>query len=164
MDQEILQQTKQEVSSLMEQGKYEDALPLLRQAAHWGDVESQMLSADIYLDGMYGIRANPYAAFEYVKLAALNDQPDYMAILGTMFLEGKGTQKDLNKAFYFLKKAADRQVVSAYDPLAMMYAQGKGCQKDLKEAAHWIEQALEKDGQNETVQKHAELIRKLAAK
>lgn len=161
MDMDVIEATKKEISRLMEAGQYEDALPMIRQAAHWGDVESQMLAADIYLEGRYGMRPNPYAAFDYVKLAALNDQPYYMYELGKMFAEGRGTRQDEDKAFYFLQKAAQRDIQEAYDPLSMMYLLGKGTEKNLEKAAEWNAKAAAADPHNETTVRHSAMIQKI---
>lgn len=163
-DESVIQAAKQEASRLLEAGQVQDALPLIRQAAHWGDIESQMLAADIYSQGLYGVQANPYAAFEYVKLAAMNDQPYYMYELGDMFLNGAGTNADAQKAFYFLNKAANREVKAAYDPLSMLYVNGRGTEKDLDKALYWNGKALEEYPEDLTVQKHARMIEKLRQK
>lgn len=164
MEQELINQTKQEISRLMKEQRYAEAMPLVRQAAHWGDIESQMMAADAYTEGLYGMLKNPYAAFEYVKLAALNDQPFYMYELGNMFLNGKGTGQDLEKAFYFLNKAALRDQKEAYDPLAMMFATGKGTKRGLAQAQKWIEKAAEAEPEDEQVIKHQQMIQKLIEK
>lgn len=50
MEQELLNDVIREYRQLMEAGDLPAALPLIRQAAHWGDLESQILAADLYMN------------------------------------------------------------------------------------------------------------------
>ena len=154
MDERIVKETKEEAAKLLEQGQIQTALPLIRQAAHWGDLDSQLLAVDLYLHELYGMPRNPFAAIEYVKLAALNGDVHSMYELADMASKGYGMNKDEATAFYFMNKAAGLGEKAACDPLGMMYLMGRGTQKDLEKALFWLNRAVESDPENETYQKH----------
>ena len=162
MDERIVKETKAEAARLLEQGQIQTALPLIRQAAHWGDLDSQLLAVDLYLHELYGMPKNPFAAAEYVRLAALNGDVHSMFELADMSARGYGMEKDEVKAFYFMNKAAGLGEAAAFDPLGMMYLTGKGTEKNLQKAIFWLNKALKKEPENETVPKHLYLADKRA--
>lgn len=158
MDEQIFEETRHEAEELMKQHRLQEAVPLIRQLAHWGDLRSQKELAKLLLEGEPGYPANPHEAFEYVRLAALNGDAPSQLQLGRMFLEGLGTDKDLAKAFYFLDKAAQAGEKEAYDPLSLRYLMGQGVARDLEKAAYWNEKAAEAFPEDEDVARHGAMI------
>src|SRR6266542_3921162 len=53
----------------------------------------------------------------------------------------KGTNKDLYKAFYWHRNAAENGDIEAQSNLAKLYEEGKGTEKDLKKAFYWYQKA-----------------------
>ena len=164
MNEELIQATKKEYNSLLNRHRILDAVPLIRQCAHWGDLESQKLQADMFLNNAYDMPYEPYAAFEYVRMAALNGDPQSMYTLATMFRDGRGTKMDLDKAFYFMKKAAEAGETQAYDPLASLYIMGFGTTRDLDAADKWLNEAEKVKPGDEIAEKHRKMVEGLRRK
>lgn len=84
--------------------------------------------------------------FEKTEKNARNDkleiQPFAQMELGEMYYEGKGTEKNLKKAFYWFKKSAENGVVGANARIAYMYYDGEGTLKSYKDAFYYIRQGL----------------------
>lgn len=158
MDEKIIEETRREAKKLMDENRVQEALPLIRQLAHWGDTEAQKELIQVYWFGKFGMPKNPKAAFEYVRLSALNGDPESQYILADMFSKGEGTDKDAVKALYFMTKAAEAGESKAYDPLAVMYLMGWGTKRNIEQASYWNEKAAEADPENEDVWKHKKMI------
>lgn len=142
-DPRIIEDLRQEYERLLKTD-VQAALPLVRQAAHWGDLPSQILAADLCKD-------DPELSRQYTRLAALNGHAPSMVRLAD-WLE---SQNDAAAAFYFLKKAADAGYEPAFDKLSLCYLQGRGTKKDLQQARCWNEKA---DQSDPTVIRHRRLI------
>lgn len=69
---------------------------------------------------------------------------DGMAILGVMYLYGKGLEKDGRKAETWLSRAAEAGQVSAQSILGMMHATGAGVPKNPQKAQKWLYKATSK--------------------
>lgn len=164
MNEELIQTTKQEYKTMLDAHRILDAVPLIRQAAHWGDLESQKLLADLFTNGDYGLPKDAGVAFEYTRLAALNGDHNSMLALAEMFRDGIGTRKDQDKAFYFFKKAAEAGQTGAYDPLALAYLMGFGTLRDLDAAKKWLDEAENAAPNDEAVTKHRKMLEGLQKK
>lgn len=158
MNSELIEQTKKEISSLLEENRILDAVPLIRQCAHWGDLSSQRLLIDMFLHQTYGMPYEPAAAFEYVRMAALNGDPEAMLELAEMSRDGTGTVQDDERAFYFMKKAAQSGEKRAFDPLAAMLLMGKGTPRNLEEAGQWLARAQAAYPEDDSVRKHWKIL------
>ena len=67
----------------------------------------------------------------WMKSAAMGTrQAQYNLALAYLF--GKGCEKDAEKAFYWMKKAADQKMPPAMTDLGLMYKEGIGCEKNEK--------------------------------
>ncbi|WP_300913620.1 tetratricopeptide repeat protein [Faecalibaculum rodentium] len=152
MEQELLNDVIREYRQLLEAGDLPAALPLIRQAAHWGDLESQILAADLYMNTLQ----DPAQALEYTRLAALNGDTESMLNLGVMLRE----RREFDKAFYFIQKAAMAGCTRAYEPLAAMYMMGQGTLRDLQQAKYWNLQGLEADPENAGLQRQHRVLEK----
>lgn len=64
--------------------------------------------------------------------------------LGRLYRDGKGVEKDIEKALQLLRKSVDRGCIGAIEDLAWMYRYGQGVEKDGDEAVKWYKQAVEK--------------------
>lgn len=149
MESEMIEQLRAEYNRLLETDVNE-ALPLIRQAAHWGDLESQKLACDIYNEGRL-VTKDEKLAREYARLAALNGDVSSMVMLA----DALAAEKDYVSAVYFLRKAADANYSPALDRLAMAALTGKGMEKDPKLAKELIDKA---DSDDETVSRHKKMI------
>ncbi len=61
--------------------------------------------------------------------------------LGTLYLHGMGTDKDLDEAARWLRAAADAGLANSQAELAGMYARGEGVEQNPETAAFWFRKA-----------------------
>ena len=96
--------------------------------------------------------AEGIAAFEQgdyrvalAKLTPLADGDVAMAqnVLGRMYWQGQGVQRDFNKALLLFRKAAKQNLPNAQNNLGTMYAAGEGVPQDFKQALFWIRKAAD---------------------
>ncbi len=164
MDQDMIKNLRREAAEMLEKGNVNEAIPIIRQMAHWSDLDSQLLLVDMFAHGAYGVIPNAKAAFEYLQVAALNQDPESQYELACTFRDGKGTDKNLEKAFYFMNKAANNGVKAAYDDLSTLYLMGWGTNRDLEQAEIWNKKALVADPDNDNAKRHQSMIQNLKAK
>ena len=69
---------------------------------------------------------------------------------------GKGTEQDHDKAFYWHKKAAKKDVQKSMVLLGTSYYLGRGVDKDIKEAKYWIKRGTR--GDNRKMAEHAQAL------
>ena len=72
-----------------------------------------------------------------------NGDKDAQYNLALLYTNGEGTEKNLEKAFYWYQKAAENGFEVAMYNLALYYENGKGTEKNLKEAFYWYQTAAE---------------------
>src|ERR1700752_910776 len=56
---------------------------------------------------------------------------------------GEGTEKNLEKAFYWYQKAAENGDIDAQYNLALLYKNGEGTEENLEKAFYWYQKAAE---------------------
>ena len=66
-----------------------------------------------------------------------------MTSLGNLYLHGNGVQKDLQEAFSWFEKAAEKGDILAKECLADMYEKGKGVQQDLDKAKAYYQEVFD---------------------
>lgn len=72
--------------------------------------------------------------------------------IGYFYLEGLGVQKDLAKAFYWTKRAADHGDRDGQYNLGLFYEDGIGVERDLGKAKIWYKAAAQQ-GQDLAIDK-----------
>ncbi len=164
MDRQLIEQTKQEYQKLLDENRLASALPLIRQAAHWSDVDSQILAERIYLHGRYGHPKSDREGFEYARLAAMNEDGQSMYDLALLYQNGAGIEHDLTRAKYWLEKAARYEFAPAIDALGLLYLQGRGTERNACYARDLFIRAKEKGFDPDTVQKHIAMAEKMMEK
>ena len=65
------------------------------------------------------------------------------ALLGALYLEGKGVKRDYAKAVAWYRKSAEQGFAGAQFELGAMYDKGMGVSRDTREAAKWFSKAAE---------------------
>lgn len=163
METKLLQQLKQEYKQLLENQNLAEAMPLIRQAANWGDVDAQILAKNIFLHGWYHHPITHHAALEYALVAAMNGDTASMYDLAWLYQNGHGIEHNVQKALYWLDKAANRDEPRAMDAYGMLYLQGRVVKKDPLQAKHWFEAAYALDA-NEQYAKHIKMANLMIAK
>lgn len=63
--------------------------------------------------------------------------------IGYFYLKGLGVEKDLSKAFYWTKRAAEHGDWDGQYNLASFYEEGLGTEKDMEKAKTWYKRAAQ---------------------
>lgn len=99
---------------------------------------------------IYDIASEDFNAGNYDKALQIlqdaileDDDPRLRNLLGLIYLEGKGVEKDYNKALEHLMIAAVKGDKYAEYNLGCMYAEGFGVNKDIKKAFEWYLKSAE---------------------
>ena len=79
-----------------------------------------------------------HKAFEYFMKGALLDNVLCQWLLADCFLKGEGTEKDLSKAFYWIKESADAGCPFALTDLATYYREGIGVEQNFEKMAECL--------------------------
>lgn len=66
-----------------------------------------------------------------------------MENLGNFYFDGYNVKSDYEKAYYYLRQAAQHNSTTVYFRLGYMYANGQGIKQDYKMAKYWYEKGLE---------------------
>ncbi|MBS0232941.1 MAG: SEL1-like repeat protein [Proteobacteria bacterium] len=80
-------------------------------------------------------------ALKLAQEAAARGEPQANTLIGRIYTDGLGVQKDDRKAFEFFQRASDMGDVQGTFALGMSYAQGRGVKKDYKMAGELFEKA-----------------------
>lgn len=89
-------------------GKFTEAVPMLRKLTEMGDVISTCYLAQGYQNGLGGLRKDPVEAFELYQHAAEKGQDLAQYELGMMCENGIGTAVDAKQAKQWFEKSAER--------------------------------------------------------
>lgn len=90
---------------------------------------------DLYAEREYG------KALPFISKAAEAGHKDGMAMLGAMYLLGRGVKNNSEKATQWLELAAGKGHVQAQSILGIAYATGVGVARDIPEAKKWLKSA-----------------------
>ena len=80
----------------------------------------------IFLNNGWGTVWNPFEAFKYFQIGAINGMPDAEFVLGVLFTENLVVPKNLDSAYYWINKSAGKGFASAIDALKKLPAKGSG--------------------------------------
>ena len=130
------------MGSMTGEPDYENALKWFKRAADAGDRVSEMLVANMTMDGI-GTDSGSEAAKElYEKIIEEGnaDSSVYYA-LGIIYLEDKEVPKDLSKALGYLEKAAEMDNDQACEKLGDLYFEGVEVNYDISAAAYYYKRA-----------------------
>jgi len=123
---------------LLEKGKDGAAYNEFFELAKSGDVDSQMILGEMYLDGL-GVNVNHEKAFFWLSKAASSGDAEAEYLLGFMYENGLYVGESMSRAASWYKKSALQGDVMAQFNLALIYKEGKGdVSKDMKEAFKWL--------------------------
>ena len=81
--------------------------------------------------------------FENAKKLAIQGDVSAQINLAVMYDTGDGVPKDLEKAAYWLTKAAEQGNPEAQYAIGVYYFYGDGVPKDSKQAIYWLRKASE---------------------
>ena len=122
--------------------KREEGIKWLHKAAEQGHARAQCNLGFFYLNGTYGMPAEPTEAekAEVVKWfhkAADNGNDDAMALVGWCYREGFGVPQDQEEAVRLSRKAAELGNGNAMLLVGWCYYEGLGVSQDKEEAIRW---------------------------
>ncbi len=84
-------------------------------------------------------------SFEAIQTKAEAGDADSQYAMGLHYLHGEGVEKNFDKAFTWLTKAADQNHTPAQYDLGVMYALGEGVEKDYAMAEKLYRKAADKN-------------------
>lgn len=143
-EQEDAEQEKTENTwlELFKNEYYDEAFPMIQEAAEEGDPEAVAAMAHCYVNG-YGTEKDEQKGFELARQAAEAGNAFGMDVYGLCFTMGAGTARDVNKAFEWYQKAADAGSARGLVHLGLCYWNGFGVEKNIPKALEFLQQADE---------------------
>lgn len=121
---------------LIEQQKFDEAIPILKEAADLGNAESQYNLGYCYQAG-FGVEPNLEKAIEwYLKSAEQgfnNGLYQMMMAYGT----GTGVEQNMEKAFAYALKCAENDDATCMFNVINCYKEGMGIEKDSEKMLEW---------------------------
>ncbi|CAG8684288.1 25664_t:CDS:2, partial [Dentiscutata erythropus] len=117
-------------------GTAENNIAVLVDAANKGDAIAQYFVGKCYETG-WGIKKNTKKAIEWYAEAVKNNCAAAECVVGEYYYK----QKKYNKAFYWLKRAAERKNYKALDTLGLCYKRGQGTDTNAVEGFKSFEKA-----------------------
>ncbi len=106
-------------------------------------------SADTFLEVHRHIVHRKFKlAAERAKVMAAKGHPRAQHVLGMLYQNGLGVEKDIKLAIYWLEKAAGQGLKEAESYLGHLYLDGKVVEKDVDKAEKWLLSAA-KHGERE---------------
>lgn len=105
-----------------------------------GDAERErqfQQALDAHEAGSYGL------ALSYYTQLALHGVTAARHNLGVLFENGQGVNKDLKRAAYWFRQAAEAEHAPAQHALGLYYRDGRGVPADKLRAYYWLNQAVE---------------------
>ncbi len=114
---------------------------LIANSAQRGSAGAQVLFAGIYNDGTGGYPQDARLSAYWFEQAAEQGNAYAQKMLGDLYEQGNGVQKNLTLAADWREKAANRGNIQAQLKLGKMYLYGTGVARDPTKAAHWLNRA-----------------------
>lgn len=106
-------------------------------AALGGHVLSQAIAADLLRHGT-GVAADANTAAHWDAEVEKQKNPELIALIGSLYLEGRLVQRDLGRALHFFRNAAAHGQPVAQRWAGALLASGEAGERDLLEAYQWL--------------------------
>jgi TPR repeat protein len=120
------------------QAKQQLALLREQQQREQKQQENKTLADDYY----YRQQNYPEALYYYQQAATLGDVSSQY-LLGKMYADAKGTEKNLRQAAIWYTQAAQQGHIKAQATLGFMYSKGNGVNQDYSQAVNWYQKAAQ---------------------
>jgi TPR repeat protein len=123
---------------MLDKGDEKQASEAFFISAKSGDVDSQMILGEMYLDGV-GVDVDHQKAFYWLSKAANAGDMEAQYLLGFMYENGLKVATNIKRATkWYTKAALQGDVLSQYN-LAIIYKEGRGdIKKDMQKAFKWL--------------------------
>ena len=115
----------------------------LLKAADTGHVKSQLLASEWLIKGVGGAK-DPETGVKYCEKAALQDDPEAIAVLGYYYFDGKIIPQDYPKAVESFSRACEKGSESAAYMLGYCYREGLGVETNAVKAFEYFKLADER--------------------
>lgn len=112
-------------------------------AADAGHVKSQLLVSEWLIKGIGGTK-DPETGVKYCEKAALQDDPEAIAVLGYYYFDGKIIPQDYPKAVESFGRASEKGSESAAYMLGYCYREGLGVETNVVKAFEYFKLADER--------------------
>nr|WP_321455924.1 tetratricopeptide repeat protein [uncultured Cohaesibacter sp.] len=119
--------------SAYQRGFYLTAFALATKLAGAGDIPSQTLLGNLYLEGN-GVPQDSKAAADWFALAADKGDREAQFNLGMLYVRGEGVEKNLQKGLELFQKAAEHDQKNAQFNLGLLYLRGQLVEQDITKA------------------------------
>lgn len=121
------------------EGRYEEALPLLKQAAEAGEHNAMAVYGAAFLQGR-GVRLDGGQALHWIGKAHEAGSDQACSLLGMMYATGMAVKKDVSKARELLTIAAEKGDDGAREMLGVLDGKASEKAKALgrKQSPAWI--------------------------
>lgn len=134
------------------EGRYDDALELLRPLAEGGDADAQNVLGGLYMQG-WGVAQDVAEARRWYEQSAAQDNPLALYNLGGMYANGIGVERDCGRALALVHRPAEAGDPVGQVNLGALYADGGPCiAQDYSEAVRWFSAAA---GQGDPLGQHS---------
>ena len=130
---ELNQQSKQ----LIQQGKYTEALPILKKSAELGNSEAQYNYGVFLQEGISGNK-NGKEAIEWFKKSSENEFNDGHYAMMMAYGNGQGIEQNSEKAFEYALKCANNNDATCMWNVVNCYLTGNGVKADTTKFKEWI--------------------------
>jgi TPR repeat protein len=119
---------------------YKVALNLCLESANAGNLNSQWILANLYIQGLLGEKQYDEAV-KWLTRAAENGHTAAQRELGKSYLWGRGVKQDSETAFKWFKLAADQYDKDAQFLIGVMFLGAKDRPADQASAINWFKKA-----------------------
>lgn len=127
----------QQSKELIQQGKYSEALPILKKSAELGNAEAQYNYGNFLQNGVVEVK-NAQEAVEWYKKSSDNGFNDGHYAMMMAFGNGQGVEQDSEKAFQYALKCANNDDATCMWNVVNCYLTGNGVKKDISKFKEWI--------------------------
>lgn len=105
---------------------------------------NKLATEEIFIEGFKYHQKGYFAeALKKYQIIATQGNPVAQQLVGSLYMNGQGVEKDLTKAIYWFQKAVEQDEAIAQYCLGIMYLKGDGVEQDLSKAAHWLHKSAE---------------------
>jgi TPR repeat protein len=136
------EQLWQQADALVKRSQYQQALPILLEAARRGHPRAQTTLGNLYHAGKPGIAQDDTTAMKWYALGAAQGHRFAQYSLANGYMLGiGGLMQDQAKATQLFEASAQQGLTDAQEAIAMSYELGRGTQRNRARAVYWLDQA-----------------------
>ena len=133
---------------VLDSGNTKGAFKEFQSLAKSGDVDSQTILGEMYLDGI-GVEQNTKKAYYWIQKAAQSEDKEAQYLLGFMYENGIEVKQNVAVAISWYEKAASKGDTMAMYNLANIYKNGaNGVEKNMDKAVSFFQKVEELKNKN----------------